>query len=116
MILLQKFISVNPCFFSIIFEKTFCFTYPFSKLDLWLFVGSSIWFKLEDLMQSHIRHPDVVLVINGNHVGQKEQISAPGVDCHSSAVKGDDGIIGNGVVAIQSIRVIPEQKTSLKLA
>jgi hypothetical protein len=41
---------------------------------------STIRCKLENLMESYIGHPDVVLRVHSDHVGQEEEILPPAVD------------------------------------
>ena len=58
-------------------------------------------------MQRHIRHPDVVAGVHGDHVGQEEEIPAPAVDGVAGGVDGEHGVKGDRLVAIHAVRIVP---------
>ena len=61
-------------------------------------------------MKSDIGHPDIVLLVHSDHVGQEEKTLAPGIDGVPTRVDRQNGCLRNWYASVQTIRVIPEKK------
>ena len=71
---------------------------------------SAIWWKLKDLMEGHIRHPDVILRVHRDHVWEEEEILAPAVDCVPGCVHRYNGVERDWFVAFHRVGVITKKK------
>lgn len=81
----------------------------FPQHDLGLVIAS-VRSELENLVKSHVRQPDVVLGVHGDHVGEEEHVPAPGVHDVPRGVDGEDGVLGDGNVLIQTVSIISVNK------
>merc|ERR1719220_242486 len=78
----------------------------------WLVVPT-VRTELEDLMESNVRHPDVVLAVHRDHVGQEENIPTPGVDDVTRGVDCNHCVHGYWCILVQAKGVVPSESLSI---
>ena len=79
---------------------------PLPQHDQWLVVPA-VRGEFVYLMESNVRHPDVVFAVHGDHVGQEENISAPGVDNVTRGVDCEHCVHWYRGILVHTVGVVP---------
>ena len=60
-------------------------------------------------MECHVRQPDVVLLVHGQHVRQVEEVGAPPVDDVAGAVEREHRVDRDGLAPVAVVLVAPKR-------